>query len=57
MNVYFILFKYKQAATFWSVGGFRQQFSLPENINMSMYGIDFLKNAKTALKCADHGKK
>lgn len=44
---------YKTAGTFWSVGGFRQQFSLPENIKMSMFGVEFLKNLKTHLKCQD----
>lgn len=44
---------YKRAGTFWSVGGFRQQFSLPENIKMSMFGTDFLKNIKENLKCDD----
>ena len=30
---------------FAQAGGIRQQFSLPENIKMSMYGIDFIKNS------------
>ncbi len=44
---------YVRAGTFWSVGGFRQQFSLPENIKMSMFGVEFLKNIKENLKCND----
>jgi FAD-dependent oxidoreductase domain-containing protein 1 len=36
---------YTQAATVLSVGGVRQQFSLPENIQMSMYGCEFLRDA------------
>lgn len=47
---------YKRAGTFWSVGGFRQQFSLPENIKMSMFGTNFLKNIKENLKCDDAEK-
>ena len=36
---------YSYAATTMSVGGLRQQFSLPENIEMSLFGADFLRNA------------
>jgi FAD-dependent oxidoreductase domain-containing protein 1 len=32
-----------------SVGGLRQQFSLPENIQMSLFGAEFLRNAKRLL--------
>ena len=32
-----------------SVGGLRQQFSLPENIQMSLFGADFIRNAKENL--------
>ena len=38
------------------MGGYRQQFSLPENIKMSLFGAEFLKNASQHLKCADDGK-
>lgn len=38
-------FKYEFASALRSAGGIRQQFSLPENIKMSMYGIDFIKNS------------
>lgn len=34
-----------------SVGGLRQQFSLPENIEMSLFGADFLRNIGTRLHC------
>jgi hypothetical protein len=32
------------------MGGFRQQFSLPENIKMSLFGAEFLKNAQEHLE-------
>ena len=32
-----------------SVGGLRQQFSLPENIQMSLYGAEFLRKSKKLL--------
>lgn len=48
--------KYVKAGTFWSVGGFRQQFSLPENIKMSMFGVEFLKEISENLKCGDNGR-
>jgi hypothetical protein len=35
------------------VGGFRQQFSLPENIKMSLFGAEFLKKAHQELKCGE----
>ena len=34
-------FQYKQCSTVLSVGGLRQQFSLDENIRMSMYTAEF----------------
>jgi len=40
---------YKEASTPLSVGGLRQQFSLPENIQMSLYGAEFLRNIKEHL--------
>lgn len=36
---------YKQASCMLSAGGIRQQFSVKENILISLYGIDFIKNA------------
>ena len=32
-----------------SVGGIRQQFSLPENVEMSLFGADFLRNINKIL--------
>jgi hypothetical protein len=32
------------------MGGFRQQFSLPENIKMSIFGAEFLQNAQEHLE-------
>lgn len=40
---------YKEASTPLSVGGLRQQFSLVENIQMSLYGADFIRNIKEHL--------
>ncbi|XP_053960696.1 FAD-dependent oxidoreductase domain-containing protein 1 [Anastrepha ludens] len=36
---------YKEASTVLSVGGVRQQFSLSENIQMSIYGAEFIENS------------
>ncbi|KAI9556876.1 hypothetical protein GHT06_016668 [Daphnia sinensis] len=40
---------YTRASTVLSVGGLRQQFSLPENIQMSLYGAEFLRKSKKLL--------
>ncbi|XP_049827366.1 FAD-dependent oxidoreductase domain-containing protein 1-like [Schistocerca gregaria] len=40
---------YAKASTPLSCGGIRQQFSLPENIQMSMFGAEFLRNLKSYL--------
>uniref|UniRef100_A0A6B2ECZ6 FAD-dependent oxidoreductase domain-containing protein 1 n=1 Tax=Phlebotomus kandelakii TaxID=1109342 RepID=A0A6B2ECZ6_9DIPT len=40
---------YSNASTALSVGGLRQQFSLVENIEMSLYGADFIRNIKEHL--------
>ncbi|XP_055614396.1 FAD-dependent oxidoreductase domain-containing protein 1 [Uranotaenia lowii] len=40
---------YKEASTCLSVGGLRQQFSVVENIQMSLYGADFMRKAKEHL--------
>ncbi|XP_064649513.1 FAD-dependent oxidoreductase domain-containing protein 1-like isoform X2 [Lineus longissimus] len=45
--------KYTQCSTVLSVGGIRQQFSIPENIQMSMFGADFLRNIKQHLSVFD----
>lgn len=39
-------FTYAKSSTCLSVGGLRQQFSLPENIQMSLYAADFLRSLK-----------
>lgn len=44
-----LLLQYEQASTVLSVGGLRQQFSLKENIEMSMFGAEFLRNIKQHL--------
>lgn len=43
---------YSKASTALSVGGLRQQFSLEENILMSLHAVDFFRNAKQYL--GDH---
>lgn len=43
---------YAKASTTLSVGGLRQQFSLEENILMSLYAADFFRNVKRFL--GDH---
>ena len=40
---------YQTASATLSAGGIRQQFSLLENVQMSLYGVDFLRNAATRL--------
>ena len=40
---------YTRASTVLSVGGLRQQFSLPENIQMSLYGAEFLRKSSELL--------
>ncbi|KAI1289970.1 FAD-dependent oxidoreductase domain-containing protein 1 [Halotydeus destructor] len=41
--------KYTHASTTLSVGGIRQQFALPENVLMSLFSADFLRNCKRHL--------
>jgi FAD-dependent oxidoreductase domain-containing protein 1 len=40
---------YRIASASLSAGGIRQQFSLPENIKMSIYGAEFIKSAAEKL--------
>lgn len=40
---------YQTASTGLSVGGLRQQFSIVENIQMSLYGADFMRNVNEYL--------
>lgn len=49
LNNLFFYLQYKTASTPLSVGGLRQQFSLEENIQMSLYGADFIRNSKEHL--------
>lgn len=42
--VMYIFSQYAHCSTVLSCGGVRQQFSLPENIQMSMFGAEFLRN-------------
>ncbi|KAH8272808.1 hypothetical protein KR018_000467 [Drosophila ironensis] len=44
---------YTSASTVLSVGGVRQQFSLAENIQMSLFGYDFVVNGKKHLGDVD----
>lgn len=42
-------FQYQQCSTTLSVGGLRQQFSMAENVEMSLFGADFLRQANRLL--------
>lgn len=44
-----ILFQYKEAQKNLSVGTLTQHFSLPENIQLSKYSVDFLRTVKETL--------
>ncbi|XP_045339359.1 FAD-dependent oxidoreductase domain-containing protein 1 isoform X3 [Leopardus geoffroyi] len=44
---------YSRASTVLSVGGIRQQFSVPENVQLSLFSIDFLRNINEYLAVAD----
>ena len=44
-----VCFQYKKASTPLSVGGIRQQFSLPENVKMSLFGAEFIRDHKEYL--------
>ncbi|CAH1787517.1 unnamed protein product [Owenia fusiformis] len=44
---------YSRASTGLSVGGIRQQFSVKENIQLSMYSAEFLRNIKEHLSVLD----
>ena len=46
---------YEFASTTLSWGGYRQQFSTPENIRMAAYSIPFLKSAQQTLAVAGEG--
>jgi FAD-dependent oxidoreductase domain-containing protein 1 len=40
---------FQSGSAMYSAGGIRLQFSLEENVRMSLYGIDFLRNIQSAL--------
>ncbi|XP_040848628.1 FAD-dependent oxidoreductase domain-containing protein 1 isoform X1 [Ochotona curzoniae] len=44
---------YSRASTGLSVGGIRQQFSLPENVQLSLFSINFLRNINDYLAVVD----
>lgn len=43
------LFQYQKCTSVLSVGGLRQQFSLRENIELSLASADFMRNIKRNL--------
>lgn len=43
------MFQYAKASTVLSCGGIRQQFSLKENIELSQFSAEFLRNIKDHL--------
>ena len=45
---------YAKAATPRGSGGIRQLFSLPENIEMARYGLDFYKNFDQTMTSSDN---
>ncbi|XP_023557269.1 FAD-dependent oxidoreductase domain-containing protein 1 [Octodon degus] len=44
---------YSRASTGLSVGGIRQQFSVPENVQLSLFSVDFLRNINEHLAVVD----
>uniref|UniRef100_A0A673UBG4 FAD-dependent oxidoreductase domain-containing protein 1 n=1 Tax=Suricata suricatta TaxID=37032 RepID=A0A673UBG4_SURSU len=44
---------YSRASTVLSVGGIRQQFSVPENVQLSLFSVDFLRNINEYLAVVD----
>lgn len=44
---------YQSGSAVFSAGGIRFQFSLEENVAMSLYGIEFLRNSASLLSTAD----
>lgn len=45
---------YRTCSTSLSAGGIRQQFSTPENVSMSLFGIRFLRKARQHLAVDDY---
>jgi FAD-dependent oxidoreductase domain-containing protein 1 len=48
---------YKSGSAVYSAGGIRFQFSLEENVAMSLYGIEFLRNSTSLLSTAVDGRR
>ena len=46
--------QYQQASTPLSVGSIRQQFSIPANIQLSMYSSEFIRNIASHLQVEDN---
>ncbi|XP_065293865.1 FAD-dependent oxidoreductase domain-containing protein 1-like [Dermacentor albipictus] len=44
---------YARSSTVLSIGGIRQQFSLPENVQLSLFSAEFLRNVKQNLSVLD----
>jgi FAD-dependent oxidoreductase domain-containing protein 1 len=44
---------YSQASAMLSAGGMRQQFSLEDNVKMSLYGVDFIRRMRSWPSAAD----
>lgn len=42
--------QYSRASTVLSIGGIRQQFSLPENIHLSLASADFMRNINVGVQ-------
>lgn len=49
------VFQYTRASSMLSVGGLRHQFSLPENVQMSMFTTEFLKYYREHLSVIGKG--
>lgn len=50
---YTLLFQYAKASTVLSCGGIREQFSLKENIELSQFSAEFLRDIKEHLTVPD----
>lgn len=48
---------YQSGSAVFSAGGIRFQFSLEENVAMSLYGIEFLRNSMSLLSSAPGGRR
>ncbi|KAH3791172.1 hypothetical protein DPMN_144652 [Dreissena polymorpha] len=48
--------QYTRASTMLSCGGVRHQFTIPENVQMSMFTTEFLKHYKEHLTVLGEGR-